>query len=68
MIMVKSKANNVGLWERHPAHPNGEIFVGTNPVEVAETPAVKQALADGRIELVKKAKPVKKTTTRRKKQ
>ena len=34
------------LWERHPAHPGGEIFVqGDEPVEVAETPEVMARLA-----------------------
>lgn len=38
----------VGLWEIHPDHPSREVFVygqETEPVEVALTPAVLEALA-----------------------
>lgn len=53
-IMVQATdPHRVGLWEQHPEHPGGEAFVtGTQPVEVAETPAVQKALAEGRLRKV----------------
>lgn len=51
-ILVKSAkdGNQVALWDRHPDHPGGEIFVsGPAVVEAAETPGVLRALADKRI-------------------
>lgn len=40
----------VALWERHPDHPGGEVFVvGDRVVDVAETTAVAQALKAGRL-------------------
>lgn len=55
-IYVKAaKAGSVALWDRHPDHPNGEIFVdGDAVVEAAMTPNVLRALADGRIVQVKR--------------
>jgi hypothetical protein len=50
MITVKSNlpGNRVALWERHPDHPGGEVFVaGPGEFEVAETAAVKKRLNDG---------------------
>lgn len=50
MIIVKSaRPGFVAFWERHPDHPGGEAFVANRPVEVAETPAVKAALVNGRL-------------------
>jgi hypothetical protein len=40
--------NRVALYERHPAHPDGEIAIDgadAGPHEVAETPGVLDALA-----------------------
>lgn len=41
----------VALWEKHPDHPDGEVYVadGTGGCEVARTPAVLRALAEGRL-------------------
>lgn len=42
--------NKVALWEQHPDHPHGEIYVvGDAEVEVAETPRVFEALRDNRL-------------------
>jgi hypothetical protein len=57
------KQGKVALWERYPAHPDGEVWVAADagelrgmkprsepePVEVAETAAVLAALAEGRL-------------------
>lgn len=62
-MIIKSNLpdNRVALWERHPDHPGGEIFVvGDNEVEVAETHAVKTALNQGRVVEVEKKKVGKK--------
>lgn len=51
-IKVRSNRDDsrVALWEQHPDHPNGEVFVaGENIVEVAETPRVKRLLAEERL-------------------
>lgn len=43
----------VALWERHAAHPNGEVFVaGQAVVEVAQTPGVNLKLQEGALEIV----------------
>ena len=51
MIQVRiaqPDGNQVALWERHPAHPDGEVFlVGPGTFEVAETPAVEARLRNG---------------------
>ena len=63
IIKVKSarKDGKVALWEVHPDHPGGEVFVVTSAptadvpepkekvVEVAETPKVLNALKEGQI-------------------
>lgn len=50
MITVRpDRPGFVAFWERHPDHPGGEAFVASAPVVVAETPAVKAALANGRL-------------------
>lgn len=57
-ITVKATGNDmrVVIWEKHPAHPKGEVLIANNgkEVEVAKTPAISQALGDGRLEEVKK--------------
>ena len=46
----------VALWERHPAHPDGEVFLaGPGEFEVAMTPAVEARLRNGRLVLVEPA-------------
>lgn len=40
--------DRLGLWERHPDHPGGEVFVAgqdSAPVLVADTPGVREALS-----------------------
>lgn len=40
----------VTLWERHPAHPGGEVWLsGAGAFDVAATPAVVARLRDGRL-------------------
>lgn len=40
--------NRVALWERHPAHPGGEVFIaGEGEHDVAATPAVQTRLKSG---------------------
>ena len=40
----------VALWERHPAHPGGEVWLtGAGEFDVAATPAVVARLRDGRL-------------------
>lgn len=61
-MIVKSTlpAGRVALWETHPAHPNGEVFIADQePVEVGATEQVHKRLADGWLVEVKPEKPVK---------
>jgi len=50
---IKVKATNtdskVALWEKHPDHPGGEVFVSGNGdvVEVATTVVVRAAIKSG---------------------
>jgi len=48
-VRAARQDGRVALWERHPDHPEGEIFVasGGGPVRAARTPLVLRALADG---------------------
>ena len=40
----------VALWERHPAHPGGKVWlIGAGEFDVAATPAVVARLRDGRL-------------------
>ncbi len=45
------REGEVALWEVHPDHPDGEVYVaqGDDPVRVARTPMVNTRLADGRL-------------------
>lgn len=46
--VIGTRAGQVGLWERHPDQPGGEIFVtGDAVVTVARTPRVVDALRLG---------------------
>lgn len=49
MITVKSNVTNrIALWQKHPEHPGGEVFVAGDIVaEVAETDEVLVRLANG---------------------
>lgn len=58
-IRVRANAGQrVALWERHPDHPGGEIFLkGDDTADVAETPAVRSAIGDGRLLLISPSPP-----------
>lgn len=46
----------VALWEKNPAHPDGEVFItGDKTFEVAETSEVMGALRDERLVKVEKS-------------
>lgn len=65
-ITLKSNLGNnrAALWERHPDHPTGEIFVaGDRVVKAALTAQVQAALSEGRVMQV-----ASKTTTKGKKE
>ena len=48
-----SDGGRVVLWERDEAHPNGEIFIGSDkPVQVGETAAVAERLRTGALKKV----------------
>lgn len=52
-LKVKSADGRV-FWEKHAAHPDGEVFVGgEGAVKVAKTPNVVRAMRAGRLEEVK---------------
>lgn len=54
-IRVKSVLTDgrVALWDRHPEHPGGEVFIADGEVhEVARTPAVEQRIRDGSLVVV----------------
>lgn len=54
--VARPEASQVVLWERHPGHPAGEVFLaGEGSFEVALTPAVKARLQDGRLVVAKSA-------------
>ena len=60
LVTVKSTAedNRIGLWERHPDHPNQEAYVaGTNPVVVALTDEVQKRIKIGALVLVQADEP-----------
>ncbi len=56
IVTVRSTASDskIVIWERHPEHPNGEVFVVSDQKEkrVALTSAVLAELAKGRLEIV----------------
>jgi hypothetical protein len=51
LIYVRAASpTRICAWERHPAHPGGEVTVtGTEPVQVAETSFMMGRLASGDI-------------------
>lgn len=52
MITVQS-ANGRTFWERHPDHPNGEVFVADDTaVKAAKTVSVEAAIKNGRLRVV----------------
>ena len=72
MTHIKVKAgdpNNkrVVLWERHPDHPNGEVFIagGKDTHTVARTPQVAALLANGRLVEVKTKRPAQPTGSKK---
>ncbi len=51
-VRVSRADDRVALWEKHPKHPGGEVFLagsGTE-AEVWETPAVMDAIRQGSLE------------------
>ena len=51
-----SDPTRVGLWDKNPAHPGGEVWVtGDAEVEVADTTEVRDALTQKRIVEVREA-------------
>ncbi len=56
IVTVRSTASDgrVVVWEKNPAHPNGEVFVSGDQKEkwVALTSAVLAELSKGRLEIV----------------
>ena len=49
-VQYARKDGRVALWERHPEHPAGEIYLASaevGPVQVAPTVGVLAALRDG---------------------
>jgi len=60
-VSAARQDGRVALWERHPDHPGGEVFVAADSgrVQVARTPAVQAALTGGRLlEHLRPAVPV----------
>ena len=48
-----TNGGRVVLWERDEAHPNGEIFIGSDkPVQVGETAAVAERVRTGALKKV----------------
>lgn len=44
------EGDRVAFWERHPAHPGGEVLIaGAAWLEVGDTVEVQNALKDGRL-------------------
>lgn len=57
LVRASNPSGRVALFEQHPDHPGGQALVaGSATVEVAETPGVMRALADGRLTRVEKPK------------
>ena len=66
-IKVKSTGPNDDraiLWERHPDHPGGEVFIVANGKthEVAQTARIQSRLNDGRLVEVKAVSVAKPAT------
>lgn len=62
--VARPEASQVVLWERHPGHPTGEVFLaGAGSFEVGLTPAVKARLRDGRLVAVDRADTVGRVDT-----
>ena len=64
LIKVRSSiedVNRVALWDKHPDHPGGEVFIaGAKIFLVARTPAVIAALRQGvLVEVPDPPQPVK---------
>lgn len=54
--VADAATGQVALWERHPEHPDGEVFLsGPGTYEVAVTPAVEARLRNGRLVKVETA-------------
>ena len=56
------ESNRVTLWERHPQHPGGEVWLaGAGEFDVAATPAVVARLRSGSLVQVEAAAPTPET-------
>lgn len=61
MLTVKThpdqaKAGRIGLWDKNPAHPGGEVWCAGDAIcEVADTAEVRQAITEKRIVEVRAA-------------
>lgn len=54
--VAEAASGRVALWERHPDHPGGEVFLaGAGVFEVAATPAVEARLRKGVLVAVEEA-------------
>lgn len=61
LITVRTKQgfSGAGLWERHPDHPGGEVFVaGSAVVQVARTPMAERQIRQGVLVVVPQAAAV----------
>lgn len=60
LIFVRSTGKDAGrvtLWEIHPNHPDGELFVfGDGVFSAAKTPAVMSRVGSGHLEIVEQPK------------
>lgn len=56
--VAEPESGRVALWERHPAHPGGEVWLaGAGVYDVAATPAVAARLRNGTLVQVEAAAP-----------
>jgi|GEM_PF-4999166 len=60
MILVRAgDPTRVGLWEVHPDHPGGEVYVcGTDTYSVAPTRLVRHKLNNGDLVIVEGGDPI----------
>ena len=56
--LAEPESGRVALWERHPAHPGGEVWLaGAGEYDVAATPAVAARLRNGSLVQVEATAP-----------
>lgn len=57
-VQGTNKEHKVLLWEKHPDHPKGEVFIaGEETAKVAKTPQVQRLLQSGALVEVKAKAP-----------